>query len=63
MQVRLADVTSEKEALETKVKDLKDELANARNDLWSTDELLRLTQNQLEVSEQSLKVALERGAQ
>ena len=40
-----------------------DELTNAHNELWSTNTLLRLTRNQLEVSEQSLKVALERGSQ
>ena len=49
--------------MKKKVKDLNDKLTNAWNDLWSTDELLRLTRNQLEVSEQSLRVALERGAQ
>ena len=63
LQVRLADAMGEKKALETKVKDLKDELTNAQNDLWNIDELLRLTRSQLEVNEQSLKVALEREMQ
>ena len=63
LQVRVADAMSEKQALETKVKDLKEDLTNARNALWNTDELLRLTRSQLEVSEQSLKVVLERGMQ
>ena len=40
LQVRLADAMGEKQALDTKVKDLKDELTNSQNDLWSTDELL-----------------------
>ena len=38
LQVRLADAMGEKQALETKVKDLKDELTNAQNDLWNTDD-------------------------
>ena len=63
VQVKLADVTNERNDLQTKAKNITDELNNVRNDLWNTDELLRLTRNQLEVSEQSLKVALERGAQ
>ena len=45
LQVHLADATGEKQALETKFKDLKDELTNACNDLWSTDEMLRLTRS------------------
>ena len=53
----------EKQTLETKVKYLKDKLTNSHNDLWSTDKLLWLTRSQLEVSKQSLKVALERGVQ
>ena len=62
LQVRLVAAIGEKQALETKVKDLKDKLTNACNDLWSMDELLRLMRSQLEVSEKSLKVALERSA-
>lgn len=63
LQVRLVDEIKDKDELETKVKDLRDELINACEDLWSTDELLWLTRNQLKVREQSLKVTLERGAQ
>ena len=40
LHVRVADAMSEKQALETRVKDLKEELTNAQNDLWNTDELL-----------------------
>ena len=63
LQVRLVDVSKERDDMQTKVKDFTEEFATVRNDLWNTYELLRLTRNQLEVNEQSLKVALERGAQ
>ena len=44
-----------------KAKDLSKKLSNARTDLWQIDDLLMLTQNEIEVSEKSLKVALKHG--
>lgn len=62
LQSQMEAINKAKEDEPKKVKDLADELSGAHTDLWQTNNLLGLTQNQLEASELSLKVALKCGA-